>query len=315
VSSGLRWTAAVVLALVAAVLLTLTAVGRWAQTSILDTGGFTSAVAPVASDPAVQQALAAEATTRTMDALTKAVDEQAGFLAPVLRPLVPQLQPTVEKAIVGVLASDQFSTAWAEATRTLHDQLVTSLRGGESTGVTTSDNAITVDLALLKGPITESLDGSRLASLVLDNVDLGSVSVPVDVQRLRAAVWVADHVGWWTPVVALLALVLAVLAAPRRPVALLLAGGLVLVAAALTLVGFNQSVATQATTLTDTGRTLSAALIEALDDGLLRNLAVLAGVGVVLGLAGGLWLLLSRGGNGATTTAGGTGERVVGSSL
>ncbi len=92
--------------------------------------------------------------------------------------------------------------------------------------------------------------------------------------------------------------------------ALLLCGGFLLLAAAVTLVAFNRGLATQAATLTETGRSLSEALTAALDDGLVRNVALLAGAGAALGIAGGLWLVLGRS---TTPSVGAAAAPVVGS--
>ena len=292
--TGLRWIASVLLAALAAGLMALTVVGTWAQRDVLDTAGFTEAVAPLASDPQVQQVLAAEGTTRAMAAIETAVKEQGGFLAPLLESLLPQLQPTISNAVTSAVQSPQFVAAVESSTATLHDELVATLRGQGSGSVTADEQQITVDLAVLKEPISAALEGSQLATLVLDNIDLGTVSVPVPVTRLKAAVAVADVVGWWTPVAGLICLVLAVLVAPRRWAGLMVAGGLMVAAAAVGLLFVARGISTSSA-VSQAGQVIATAITERLDDGLWLGLGLLAAAGAVLGLAGAGWGLLGRG--------------------
>ena len=296
--TGLRWIASVLLAALAAGLMALTVVGTWAKRDVLDTTGFTQAVAPLASDPQVQQVLAAEGTARATAAIEKAVTEQGGFLAPLLESLLPQLQPTIAQAVTSAVQSPQFAAAVESSTATLHDELVATLRGQGSGSVTADEQQITVDLAVLKEPIGQALEGSQLATLVLDSIDLGTVSVPVPVTRLRAAVAVADVVGWWTPVAALVCLVLAVLAAPRRWAGLLVVGGLTVAAAAVGLLLVARGISTSSGA-SQAGQVIATAITERLDDGLWLGLGLLAAAGAVLGLVGAGWGLLGRGSRGS----------------
>src|SRR5687767_5936048 len=55
---GWRWTGAVVLLLIAALLTTLSVVARYARGEIINTEKYVATVAPLASDPAVQSAVA-----------------------------------------------------------------------------------------------------------------------------------------------------------------------------------------------------------------------------------------------------------------
>jgi len=67
---ALRWTGAVVLLLVAALLITAAVVARYARSELLDTDAYVETVTPLASDPAVQNAI----TTRVTDELVAAID-------------------------------------------------------------------------------------------------------------------------------------------------------------------------------------------------------------------------------------------------
>ena len=64
-----RWTGAIVLLLLAALLAPLSALARWTNTTLLDTDNYVAMVAPLADDPAVQEEISRRITDGVFEAL------------------------------------------------------------------------------------------------------------------------------------------------------------------------------------------------------------------------------------------------------
>jgi hypothetical protein len=283
--------AAIALGLVAVVLAVLTAVGAWARATVVDTDGFVAAVGPLGADSALQQRITDEATGRTVAGLQKSIDESTGPLAPILNLLLGQFTPTIRSTIQGIVTGPQFQAAWETGVRDLHAQLLADLRGQGGGSVTATGSTITIDLGLLEGPLQQALRGNRLGELVAGNLDLGTITVPtaVDFDQVRWFVTASDSWSWLLPLGAVLLAAAAVLVAPHRPWALIGLGGGLVVAALVSLLLARLRVDAAVTALPDADRPLAAAFVDAVDDGLYRNLWVVVAVGVAIAAAGLLW--------------------------
>ena len=161
-----------VLVVVLAILTPLGVVARWAHNEIADTDRYVEAVAPLASDPAIQRAVTDRITTEItsrlqLQAVTQeAVDAlaaqglpplAAGSLSALSGPLASAIEGFIHHQVADLVASDQFRTAWEEANRQAHTQLVAVLTGKDTDLVQISDNAVTVSLATVIESVKQRL--------------------------------------------------------------------------------------------------------------------------------------------------------------
>ena len=161
-----------VLVVVLAILTPLGVVARWAHNEIADTDRYVESVAPLASDPAIQRAVTDRITTEItsrlqLQAVTQeAVDAlaaqglpplAAGSLSALSGPLASAIEGFIHDQVADLVASDQFRTAWEEANRQAHTQLVAVLTGKDTDLVQISDNAVTVSLATVIESVKQRL--------------------------------------------------------------------------------------------------------------------------------------------------------------
>jgi hypothetical protein len=173
-----------VLVTVGAILAPLTVVATWAHDQIGDTDRFLETVTPLASDPAVQNAIADRITQEinsaidvesiTGEALT-ALSGQS-FVPPRAANVLPSLAVPLSKAIENfvhtrvdqIVRSDAFQQAWVEAMRQAHTQMVAVLTGDTSGAVDISDGAVKINIASFVASVKKVLidDGFSFATRI-----------------------------------------------------------------------------------------------------------------------------------------------------
>jgi hypothetical protein len=146
-----RWRSVLVyvLAVLTCFAILTSAVGVWAHRTLLNTNSWVNAVGPLASNPAVTDAVAKEVTTQLLsvtnaqEAAANALPDKAKVLAAPLTDAVGQF---VEQKVSELMQTQTFSDFWVEANRRLHPVVVNVLRG--DTKAVLTDNG-TVQLNLL----------------------------------------------------------------------------------------------------------------------------------------------------------------------
>lgn len=256
--SGWWGAASAVLIVLACVLAPVSVVSVWASAFISDTDRYVETVAPIADDPAVQDALATEitqavfadldvegVTTQALETIAEQPDvpPRVATLLPTLAvPLTDGVESFTRDQVDGFLASDQFSSLWDEVNRAAHEQVVSLLEGDQGGAVSAQDDQITLNLAPLVAAVKQRLvdRGFGLASNIPD-VDRSFVIAESDsIGRAQTFYSTLETLGVWLPVVALALLAAGVLLARDRRRALLkgalgLAASMVVLGAALTL--------------------------------------------------------------------------------
>ena len=159
----IRWRSviAVVLIVVGCVLAPVSLVAVWTHTEVSDTDTFVATAGPLIDDPAVQEALTNRVTTTVfqyVDVQGLADQAIAALAAQGLPPqLVARLKtftPALASAVTGfvrdkvgqVIAGPQFASAWNQALRLAHQQLVTVL-SGDSQAIAVQGGTVYLDLA------------------------------------------------------------------------------------------------------------------------------------------------------------------------
>lgn len=254
-----RAAAAVVLVLLGALLAPLAVVAAWGQRELTDTDRYVATVAPLASDPVIQSAVAGRLTETVMaqidvgallDQAVGALEDQGlppratSALSALEAPLANGVEGFVRQAADRVVESDAFGSAWEQANRVAHEQLVAVMTGtGDGMVQIGKDGQLTVQLSgmidLLKQRLVDR--GLGIAANIPEvdaTFTIMQTSQLVEVQN-RYAQLVA--LGTWLPWVSLGLLAAGVLASRHRLRTLTVAG--LSLAAAMVLLGVCLAVA------------------------------------------------------------------------
>lgn len=171
-----RKTAIVALLVVASILAPLAVASIWVKNQVTDTSRYVRTVKPLASNPAIQSAVAANLT----DALFTRVDVEAR----TKEVLPPKLKQFAAPAAAGVenytqtltkrfLDSDAFEKLWVEGNRRAHKQL-NKILTGQGHYIQTAHGDVVVDLAPVLAKLKERLDARGIT--VFDRVPTSSVN-------------------------------------------------------------------------------------------------------------------------------------------
>ncbi len=256
-----RWAGAMVLLLVAALLAPLSAIATWSRATLLDSDKYLAMVAPLASDPAVQEEISRritdavfeqlrvkELTTQTLDAIAarprvEGVAERLPVeLSTFSEPISNAIYGFTEEQVSRLVASSAFQDAWVAANREAHASLVAALTG-ETTdaGVSVSNGQVSVNLAAFiaaikpvlveRGvPFADRIPTVNARFVVLRSAELG---------QAQTAIRLLDLLRVVLPVLAILALVAGVALAPARRRALVVGASMVVGSLVLLLLGIQ----------------------------------------------------------------------------
>jgi hypothetical protein len=242
---GRRWgrtVTAVVLIVISCVLAPLSVVSVWARGEVTDTDRYVDTVAPLAADPAVQQAI----TTNITNIVFQYIDVQGltrqafaaladrGSLPPDLAaqlqalavPVANGVRSFAEDQVSNVVQSDAFAQAWVEANRTAHEQLVAALTGEGGGAVAVEDNAVTLHLSAFLDVVKQRLvaSGFQLASRIPEVDATFTVFESDDVGRVQRGFNLLDKLGFWLPFILVAMAALGIYIAPNHRLAFIGAG-------------------------------------------------------------------------------------------
>ncbi|MFF3171352.1 hypothetical protein ACFVQ0_01950 [Streptomyces sp. NPDC057900] len=292
---------AAVLITVGCLLAPLSVVAAWAADQVGDTGRYVDTVAPLASDPDVQDAVAGRVT----DALMTRID-----LPALLADVAPADRPRLEKALGplgdsledavrsfvhdkarAAVSSDAFETVWTETNRRAHSAVDKALTGKGGGAVELTDDAVTLDLAPVVDQVKQRLvdAGLTVAGRIPEiHTDITLVRSD-DIGKVKTYVRILQFLGNWLPVIAVLLIAAGVLLAVRRRRALV-AGSLGAAAAAGVLgIGLRVFRVVYLDALpADVSQGAAGAVYDAMTRFLQTTVRMVVAVGVVIALAA--WL-------------------------
>lgn len=211
-----------VLVVVSCILAPLSIVAIWSRNQILDTNRYVENVTPLASNPAIIDAAATNATNALFAQVNvekvaeDALPARADFLA---GPLTTALHEFVEKAAVNALESDEFKTIWEKANRLAHDQVEHALTGGGKV-ISTKNGHVTLDLTAVLLKIRELLDERGIS--IFDNVPVNKLALRFELfdasglESAQQGVNVLNKLSWFLPIISLALLGVAIWLSPRR---------------------------------------------------------------------------------------------------
>ncbi|MEV0317324.1 hypothetical protein ACIBKX_23080 [Streptomyces sp. NPDC050658] len=244
-----RSAVACLLVVVGCLLAPLSVVASWAADQVGDTDRYVATVAPLASDPDVQDAVADRAT----DAVMSRID-----LSTLLSDVPAQDRPRLEKALGrlgdslegavrsfvhdkarALAGSDAFENIWEQANRQAHSAVNKALTGKGGGAVQLEGDAVTLDLGPLVERVKERLvdEGMAVAGRI-PAVDASFTLVRSEnIGKAKTYVRLLQLAGNWLPVIALALVAAGVLISVRKRRALV--GGAVAVAVATGLLGIG----------------------------------------------------------------------------
>ena len=242
-----------ILVVLIAVLTPLGVVARWAHNEVADTDRYVESVAPLASDPAVQNAVTNRITTEIVTRLrVEAVTDQAiqalsdrglpplaaTSLQALSGPLSNAIESFIHDQVANLVESDEFQTAWEEANRQAHVQMVAVLTGKDTDLVQISNNAVSVNLATVIGAVQDRLvDRGFTLAQNLPTVDAQfTIFQSEDITKAQNAFRLLSALNTWLPILVLVLLAVALAIARSRRTTLI--ATMLAVAASMLVLGF-----------------------------------------------------------------------------
>jgi hypothetical protein len=165
-----RWRrpVAVVLIVLATLLAPLTLAVLWMDHDLLNTDNYVKTVAPLSSNPAVQDAVATDLTDQLW-AKVNVQQQLAGVLPSWAQtfsgPLSDQLKTYAYQAMHAIVTSAQFSRVWEVANRQAHARVTDALLGNKGHLVGTANGEVSVDLSGALAKVKAALDARGIHAL------------------------------------------------------------------------------------------------------------------------------------------------------
>jgi hypothetical protein len=227
-ASGVRRFFAWVLAILAILLIILAVDVGWTKATLLDTDSFVSTLSPLAQDEAVAAALAVQIGDAVVEAagfeesISEALPAELAFIAAPVATATGNLVATVANELI---LTDAFATVWNTALRATHTSVSVLLTGEGA--VVAEEGTVAIDIDTIAEPILAAAAdrGIDIEALVGEDFTLGQI-VLVEADALGSAQDAArllDTLGWFTVLLAILAVASAMLVAAdrRRQIAIL----------------------------------------------------------------------------------------------
>ncbi|GGI96104.1 hypothetical protein [Streptomyces brasiliensis] len=216
-----RRTASAVLIVLTCVLVPVALLATWVHDIALDTDRYVATVAPLATEPAVQDAAVhriAEAVDVHVNGQQAAADIAAWLqkeglpprAANALKSLGPQLDAAADQAVTRiatrVVDSGVFDTVWKDANRLAHNAVVHALTGKGRGAVGVSDGTVTLDLGTAVDRVKQELvDAGLTPAEKIPQVDKQFVLFQSDqLAKARKGAHLLDVIGNWLPAVVVL---------------------------------------------------------------------------------------------------------------
>ncbi|MFD8825597.1 hypothetical protein ACFV1C_25010 [Streptomyces sp. NPDC059605] len=242
-----RSSLAVVLVLIGCLLAPLGIVAAWAADEVGDTDRYVATVAPLASDPDVQDAVAGRVTDALMTRidLSTLLSDVAAEDRPRLEKALGRLGDALEGAVRSfvhdkareIVASDAFERVWTRANRAAHASVDKALTGSGGGAVELEGDAVTLDLGPVVDRVKQRLvdEGMKAAGRIPEVHTDFTLVKSQDIGRVRTWTRLLQLAGAWLPVLVVLLVGGGVLLSVRRRRALVV--GALGVAATTVLLG------------------------------------------------------------------------------
>lgn len=163
-----RWTAGVVVLLIAALLGGVAVIATYVRDQVLDTNTYVATVAPLGSNPTIQAAIANRLSTEivrqtdiagTANDLANRLIQQGAQerVKDLVPPLVSGIQSSLNDRILKLLATPEFAQLWNEINRNAHASLNAVLTGTKHGAVSASSDTVSIDLGVILDRVKQRL--------------------------------------------------------------------------------------------------------------------------------------------------------------
>ncbi|HEX6843717.1 MAG TPA: hypothetical protein VF235_01255 [Actinomycetota bacterium] len=167
-SGGSRLRRVGIVALIVLSILSLSAAmpGAWGRRTLLNTDRYVATVAPLASDPAVQEALARKVTDAVFEALDVEgridglIEDRAPQLGFIVGPITEGLYDFVQSKVQEVFASEAFASFWTEANRLVHGAAIAALEGDDEGALTIQDGKVVFNYLPLVNEVLQGISST-----------------------------------------------------------------------------------------------------------------------------------------------------------
>ena len=228
-----------VLVVLASILIPVSVISVWAIRTVTDTNQYVETMAPLATNPVIQQGLAKRATdelfshTNVQARVTQALPKAA---KPIVAPVVAQVQTYVQGLALKVFESPKFAKLWDTLNRHSHDAVINTLTGKQTPlqQKLAKGGQIALNLSPAVNNVISDLDARGITFFdPLRTVTNQSVTFTVvskqQVNKFSGLFNLVVKLKWLIPVIALVLAILAVaLALERRKTLVRLAVGVAL---------------------------------------------------------------------------------------
>ena len=282
-----------VLIVVACILAVVSVFVVFVRNEVLDTDTYVSTVTPLASDPAIQTAVAKRVSDKLISEVhldqkvKRALPRRAGFL---VTPITDAVQNATNEVALKLVESPKFQKLWVEVNRRGHKQVVALLTGSKEGAFQSNDGKVTVDLSQIGATLRKDLD--RRGITVFDKVPRANAPTLVLFQstqlvRIQGLTRFLNRLYVLLPIVTLLLFAAGIaLTANRRRGLVRAATGLAL-SMALVLVISSVARNHYLTSLSPSqSKPAASAVIDAISASLLDTVRIIFIVGAVIAIVG-----------------------------
>ncbi|MFJ9949667.1 hypothetical protein [Kitasatospora sp. NPDC091207] len=248
----LRTSGSVVVIVIASLLSLLSVLAVWTSDIVGNTDRYVATVAPLATEPAVQDAVTNRVTQVVLDQidvkalvkqLSDAAAEQgvppqlANLLGGLSAPITSGLTNLVHSTVDRVVTSSAFETIWVDANRVIHTSLDKALTGKGGGAVTLTNNQVGIDIAPIVDRVkTELVNAGLGVAAKIPEVHTDFVVFQSeDIGKIKTYFRLLDIMGSWLPLVTVVVAACGVFLAANRRRALV--GAATGVALAMLLLG------------------------------------------------------------------------------
>src|SRR3954447_26254696 len=201
----------------------LSLVAIWLRATMLNTDRYVSTVAPIAADPAVQNAVAKRLETAIYSRVDfsslarEVLPDRADVLAPAIE---RGAQSVISDRIEDFTRSPRFQQLWVEANRRAHTRVIELLEGGRSKRLVLDNDTVYLDLSSAVARVRTALQErglDRIAAAIPPTVDGRVVLVKSDaLVHAQRGVRILKALAIVLPLLAVLSLVGSVFLARNR---------------------------------------------------------------------------------------------------
>ncbi|MFC6593862.1 hypothetical protein [Kitasatospora paranensis] len=237
----LRTSGSVVLIVIASLLSMLAVIAVWTSDIVGNTDRYVSTMAPLATQPDVQDAVTNRVTQVVLDQIdVKALVQQlsdaaaqqgvppnaAKLIGGLTGPITSGLTDLVHSTVQRVVTSSQFETVWVEANRLIHTSLDKALTGKGGGAVSLNNNQVSIDIAPIVDRVkTQLVDaGLGVAARIPEVHTNFVVFASKDIGKVKTYFRLLEVMGAWLPIITVLIAAVGVFLAVHRRRALIGAG-------------------------------------------------------------------------------------------